>query len=118
MSNSIIIETHTKKEKKKKYLHKNLKKKFNSKMSLEKIKDEKGFKKYLDESFNKQDINALREFVTFIKKSEMSITIIRNSLAHFGSKLGEKKLSIKAEEFTQFCEFAISELKDKGKLKK
>jgi len=82
-------------------------------MSVDKIKDEKGFKKFLDENFKKKDLGQLREFVTAIKKFEGSISVVRSTLIHFATKLQEKNLA-NAKEFCEFCEFSLSELKDKA----
>jgi len=78
---------------------------------LAKIKDEKGFKKYLDDTFKKLDAKGLEAFITKIKDFE-SIQIVRNSLNYFSQKLGEK--SFKPDEFIALTEFALSELKDKA----
>jgi len=78
---------------------------------LDKIKDEKGFKKYLDDTFKKNDKVGLEAFITKIKDLE-TISVVRNSLNHFANKLGEKTL--KPPEFIDLCEFSLTELKDKA----
>ena len=80
-------------------------------MSLDKIKDEKGFKKYLDDAFNKLDSKGLEAFILRIKELD-SIPTARNCLNHFATKLGAKVL--KPEDFVNLCEFSLTELRDKA----
>jgi len=78
---------------------------------LDKIKDEKGFKKYLDDTFKKVDKKGVEAFVTKIKDFE-SISVVRNCLVHFASKLKDK--NFKPAEFIELCEFSLNELRDKA----